>query len=216
MPGKPLDSGEDIEGLDARLRSRILSAINASGGRVWLVSGYRSVARQQALWNDAVRKYGSAAAARKWVAPPGKSNHNRGTAVDVGGTDEGMAWFRQNATRFGLWQPMDYEPWHWEAVNTAVEFEPEAYTDPPIGAKPAGDPHDPGFQFARIVGLLDADDGGFADAPSGPDVMAPAGGELDINEGAGVVMDSGASMKDFGFRDEPDRMQQELEETLDV
>lgn len=46
-------------------------------------SGFRSIERQQQLWEDAVRKYGSPEAARKWVAPPGKSEHNSGTAVDI-------------------------------------------------------------------------------------------------------------------------------------
>lgn len=216
MPGKDLTQGEDIEGLDPRLQSRILSLIGASGGRVWLVSGFRSEERQAALWRDAVAKYGSESAARKWVAPPGKSNHNRGQAVDIGGTDEGMAWARQNLARYGLWQPMSHEPWHFEVLDTAVDFDPEAYTTPPIGQAPAGDPHDPGFQFARMIGMLDRDmTGGFTDAP-GDGIMAPAGGEIDIDEGAGVVLDSGAAMQDFGFRDDPDRMQQQLEETLDV
>lgn len=219
MPGKPLDRGEDIEGLDPRLQSRMLSLIGASGGRIWLVSGYRSKERQQQLWDDAVRKYGSPAAARKWVADPNQgkgSNHMQGMAVDIGGTDEGMAWARQNLSKFGLWQPMSHEPWHFELLDTAVDFNEDAYTPPPIGQVAAGDPYDPGYQFARMIGMLDRDlSGGFTEAP-GEGIMAPAGGQIDIDEGAGVVLDSGAEMKDFGFRDNPDRLQQELEDTLDV
>lgn len=214
--GHGFDS-EAFTGLDARMQSRIRSMIGASGGRLWIVSGYRSKERQQQLWNQALQKYGSEAAARKWVADPNRgkgSNHMHGLAVDIGGTPEGMEWMAANLPRFGLWRPMDHEPWHVEAVNTAVDWNPDAYTDPPLGAAPVGDPSDPGFQFNRLIGMLDSDEGIMANPGTG--IVESPVGELDVDEGAGVRIDSGASMKSFGFRDEPDEMQAELEEALDV
>lgn len=114
------------EGLDPQFSSRIQALVAASGGRVWIVSGYRSVERQQQLWDKAVAKYGSAQAARKWVAPPGSSNHNRGVAVDLGGD---LGWAKANAGRFGLHTPMSHEPWHFEPVG--LKSSSAAHTHPP-------------------------------------------------------------------------------------
>jgi hypothetical protein len=68
------------------------------------------------LFAEAVKKYGSEKAARKWVAPPGKSNHGRGVAADLDIANPGPAqtWAHANATRFGLQFPMSWEPWHIE------------------------------------------------------------------------------------------------------
>lgn len=76
---------------------------------ITIVSGYRSNAEQQVLWN-ASDKSG------KMVAQPGCSRHNCGLAVDVSG------WATQlnNAelSKFGLYKPMCYENWHIEPLET--------------------------------------------------------------------------------------------------
>jgi hypothetical protein len=46
------------------------------------VSGLRTMARQQELWDRALRKYGSEQEARKWVAEPGGSAHHSGRAIE--------------------------------------------------------------------------------------------------------------------------------------
>jgi len=81
-------------------------------------SGYRSPERQAELFRDAVAKYGSEAAARKWVAPPGKSRHNHGIAADLAfATDADRQWAHENAGQFGLNFRMGHEPWHIELVG---------------------------------------------------------------------------------------------------
>ncbi|WP_019403037.1 MULTISPECIES: M15 family metallopeptidase [unclassified Chelatococcus] len=92
-------------------------------------SGYRSPERQAQLFDQALAKYGSEQAARKWVAPPGRSRHNFGMAVDLGygqkGTpiyDEVRQWVHQNANRFGLHFPMAHEPWHVEPIGSRREI----------------------------------------------------------------------------------------------
>lgn len=77
-----------------------------------VTSGYRSPQKQAELFAAAVRKYGSESAARKWVAPPGRSKHNHGVAADLGGDLSKLndAVLR----RYGLYRPMPYEPWHVE------------------------------------------------------------------------------------------------------
>lgn len=89
-------------------------------------SGYRSYAYQKTLFDQAVVRYKSEAAARKWVAPPGGSPHQSGRAIDFwmgiandsSNVDEQRktavwAWLVDNADRFGFY-PYDNEPWHWE------------------------------------------------------------------------------------------------------
>lgn len=115
------------EGLDAGYAKQLQALIAATGGRVYIKSGFRSVQRQQQLWDAAVRKYGSAKAARKWVAPPGKSNHNHGFAADLGGDLELAA---RLAPRFGITRPMAHEPWHFEPVGRRAKSSPQAYTEP--------------------------------------------------------------------------------------
>jgi hypothetical protein len=94
--------------------SRMLAEAPASvRGAVTINSGFRSVERQTELFNAAVAKYGSVAAARRWVAPPGRSQHNFGNAADLGfQSGEAREWFHANAGRYGLEFPMGHEPWH--------------------------------------------------------------------------------------------------------
>lgn len=88
-------------------------------------SGYRSVERQTQLWNEALAKYGSAAEARKWVAPPGRSQHNHGNAVDIWyngvrldkAPAEVREWVHANAGNFGLHFPLGNEAWHIEPAG---------------------------------------------------------------------------------------------------
>ncbi len=104
-------------------------------------SGYRSVARQAALWADALGKYGSPEAARKWVAPPGGSPHHSGRAIDfyLGGRNSSAnvdnlrtlpayKWLVLHAEGCGFY-PYSQEPWHWEYNPPAArpELEEEAW-----------------------------------------------------------------------------------------
>jgi LAS superfamily LD-carboxypeptidase LdcB len=90
------------------------------------ISGYRSPERQARLWQRALKRYGSPAKAREWVAPPGRSAHQTGRAIDfyIGGRNSSgnvkylrqlpvYRWLVRNAERFGFY-PYAKEPWHWE------------------------------------------------------------------------------------------------------
>jgi hypothetical protein len=63
----------------------------------------------------------------KWVALPGRSNHQKdGGAFDLEYTnDDAKKWAHENAARYGFKFPMAHEPWHLEpiaggtVVNTA-------------------------------------------------------------------------------------------------
>jgi len=78
-----------------------------------LTSGYRSPEQQRKLW-EASDKTGHT------VARPGHSKHEAGSAADlagfgIGGNGVSAAtkdWVHANARNYGLYFPMDYEPWH--------------------------------------------------------------------------------------------------------
>lgn len=106
---------DDVSGLDPGFAQSIQQLLKASGGKLSVASGYRTPQRQASLFADAVKKYGSEEKARHWVAPPGRSNHNKGLAVDLSG-DLDLA--HRLAPQFGLHFPMSYERWHVEPVGS--------------------------------------------------------------------------------------------------
>lgn len=117
-----------ISGLDDRFRQSVwemLQAAQAEGVNLRITSAYRSPEKQAELWEAALAKYGSPEAARKWVAPPGKSMHNSGLAVDFAGpggllrdaNSPEAQWIKANAQRFGLDVPMEWEPWQVELAG---------------------------------------------------------------------------------------------------
>jgi hypothetical protein len=81
-------------------------------------SGYRSPERQAELWQAALERYGSPEAARRWVAPPGRSQHNHGNAADLRYlSPEAREWAHANAANFGLAFPLGHEDWHIELAS---------------------------------------------------------------------------------------------------
>ena len=104
-------------------------------GKVFLPSGgssgLRSLEKQEAFWQKALEKYGSAAKARMWVAMPisqgGQgSPHTTGRAIDffLGmppssknnealKTTAAFKWLAANGHKYGLAQYPN-EAWHWE------------------------------------------------------------------------------------------------------
>jgi len=108
----------NIEGMKPDFASKLSSFLQAAqqaGNPIRINSGYRTPERQAELYEAAVRKYGSEKAARKWVAPPGRSNHNKGLAADLSfSSDKAKEWAHQNASKFGLNFRMAHEAWHIE------------------------------------------------------------------------------------------------------
>lgn len=121
-----LASGKDqshIEGMKPQLRDRLGAMLRDMPPelqkQIKINSGYRSEERQAEIYNEALKKYGSEAEARKWAAPPGKSNHNHGDAADLGFQSEDVRkWVHANAGKYGLKFPLGHEPWHVEAQET--------------------------------------------------------------------------------------------------
>lgn len=117
---------DSFERLDPRFRQAVwnmLAAAEQEGVPLRITSAYRSPELQAQLWEAALEKYGDPEVADNWVARPGQSRHNAGLAVDFAGADGGLLrdkdsrearWIAENAARFGLDVPMDWEPWQVE------------------------------------------------------------------------------------------------------
>jgi len=110
-------------------------------------SGYRSVERQQQLWDEAVAKYGSEAEARRWVAPPGRSQHGAGNAADLGYLDPAAReWAHANAATYGLAFPLGNEPWHVELASArGGGGQPQTAPTGTAPARGGNDPQNPFF-----------------------------------------------------------------------
>ena len=104
-------------GLHPLLQAAVGKMIATSGGRIYVVSGFRSPQEQQSLWTNALQRYGSAEVADDWVAPPGHSMHERGLAVDLGGDLDHAAAVVENLG-LPLHRPLANEPWHFELVGS--------------------------------------------------------------------------------------------------
>jgi hypothetical protein len=134
---------DSFTGLRPEMQDRVAAMLQAAEqelgpGALRITSAYRSPELQAQLYAGALERYGSEEEARRWVAPPGRSQHNFGTAVDFANADGGLLrdpssreaqWLRENAARFGLAVPMDWEPWQVELEGARNQPLPASYDD---------------------------------------------------------------------------------------
>jgi LAS superfamily LD-carboxypeptidase LdcB len=94
------------------------AAAKKDGQTIYIASGFRSLSRQTTLFAQAIKKYGTAAEASKWVLPPLVSHHPWGVAIDVNYPDDpvGAGWLEINGSKFGLCRVFKNEWWHFEPV----------------------------------------------------------------------------------------------------
>jgi len=106
----------EVELSTARAFLAMRAAAAEAGIDLGLVSGFRSVAQQRALFR-AWRKGRGNRAAR-----PGESNHQSGRALDIAVTTEpgAVEWLESNGALFGFKRTVKSEPWHWEYVEVPV------------------------------------------------------------------------------------------------
>jgi len=123
----------------ARALLELMARARSDGVAIIPISGFRTVAYQEMLFQKAMVKYGSEDAAVRWVGRPGRSEHHTGLVVDLGEEESpacdveppfaetrAFRWLQDHAARFGfeLSYPQDnpqgvhYEPWHWRFVGT--------------------------------------------------------------------------------------------------
>lgn len=88
---------------------RMYDAALHDGVRLRIVSGFRTMEHQQALYRAYRRGQGNLAAL------PGHSNHQSGHAVDLNTSTPGvLRWLDRNGRRFGFRRTVPTEAWHWE------------------------------------------------------------------------------------------------------
>lgn len=127
------NSGVNTDAMDRAFQAALGRFIADSPG-ISVFSGYRSPEKQAGLYAAALQKYGGPQAARKWVAPPGHSQHERGFASDLQyATPAASAWAHANASRYGLTFPLGNEPWHVEPVG-ARQGQPTAVSAKAVSA----------------------------------------------------------------------------------
>jgi D-alanyl-D-alanine carboxypeptidase len=117
--------------------AKLRAAAQTDGVKLVPISGFRTVEYQRGLFHRAIERYGSAARAARWVAPPGHSEHHTGLALDIGDESEpdcdtepcfvktrAFEWLKKNAARFGFelsfpqnHGAVSYEPWHWRFIG---------------------------------------------------------------------------------------------------
>lgn len=150
VPGSGATRPDAITGLNTTFSYRLQQFLEAAGGGISIHSGYRSNEVQAKLFEEAVAKYGSEAAARRYVAPPGKSQHNHGLAADLTyANDAAREWAHANAGRFGLEFPMSWENWHIQPTDMRLLRSSGA-------ALPAAGPAPEGAAIRMEAAVLDA------------------------------------------------------------
>lgn len=109
--------GVDVD-LEEPLAGRLERLLTLFGGRVLIISGRRTYAEQQVLWEQYLA--GGPLAAR-----PGTSLHERGAAADLRIVDSSVTWREVHlaAGTYGLRFPIAGENWHVEADPAWVEPE---------------------------------------------------------------------------------------------
>lgn len=103
------------------------------------ISGFRTAAVQQELFENQVQKLGSVEAASRLSSPPGYSEHHTGYAIDIGDQSDptndlkltftetsAYRWLVEHARDYGFElsfpennrQNVSFEPWHWRYVGS--------------------------------------------------------------------------------------------------
>ncbi len=137
--GKYYDRFETLHYEATKQFKKMQADARAVGVGLTPISGFRSIADQQLLFDRQIKRQGSPEAAARLSAPPGFSEHHTGYAIDIGeetnpATDlkfefdntEAYRWLSIYACRYGFRlsfplnnsQGVSFEPWHWRYVGS--------------------------------------------------------------------------------------------------
>ena len=132
----PLPRGDgEVHSLNPLLKNRF-EALKAMAEKsrisIRLTSGFRTRAKQEALYLAEVKLKGSETLAAHWVLPPQLSQHTRGLAIDIASIEGsvGMAWVQEHSNEVGLCRIYANERWHFEAVIAPGAACPQLTPDP--------------------------------------------------------------------------------------
>lgn len=139
LPRRLLETGHDrfgrvlrLEPGAARAFERLRRAASADGIRIDVVSGFRSPGHQAAIWQRKLAAGQSLRRIARVSAPPGRSEHHSGRALDLASGPgpvlessfahtDAYRWLQRHASRFGFVESYRQgnalgvmaEPWHW-------------------------------------------------------------------------------------------------------
>jgi hypothetical protein len=101
--------GKPVERHTAGAYLRMRDAAARAGVRLRIVSGFRTMEHQQALYRAYRLGRGNLAAV------PGTSNHQSGHALDLNTSTPGvLRWLDRHAREYGFRRTVPTESWHWE------------------------------------------------------------------------------------------------------
>jgi Putative peptidoglycan binding domain/D-alanyl-D-alanine carboxypeptidase len=136
----------------APLAKAILEQRRAGAWRGHLNSGYRPDWYQSRLFKAAVKKYGSEDAARKWVAPPGRSRHRFKDRRGAADATDGAAL---DSASGGIVRPMSWEPWHVQLAGPDEEIFAEESAEPPAEDPPTDELERHGVDLTDVDDAID-------------------------------------------------------------
>ena len=132
------DKNGSLSGNVLKALNKMMDGFAAATGRrnVSILSSYRTVEKQQQLFDERVARSGIEEA-KKWVAVPGYSEHHSGMAFDLAVVVDGIAqtfkgngdysWFEKHCFEYGFirrYPPekvditkTSYEPWHFRYIG---------------------------------------------------------------------------------------------------
>lgn len=104
--------GKPVERDTANAYWVMQQAASAQGVEIRIVSGFRTQAEQQYLYNCYLNKNCNNG---NLAARPGYSNHQSGHALDLNTSAGGVYnWLAANGNAYGFKRTVSGEPWHWE------------------------------------------------------------------------------------------------------
>lgn len=104
--------GKYVEVNTARAYLRMRSAARKAGVKLYVVSGFRSMAKQRYLYHCYKTK---ACNGGNLAAVPGYSNHQSGHALDLNTSAGGVYhWLSNHGHAYGFRRTVPSEKWHWE------------------------------------------------------------------------------------------------------
>jgi zinc D-Ala-D-Ala carboxypeptidase len=137
--GTYYDRPESLDFEAAGAFKQMQSDAAIAGVKLTPISGFRTIAEQQKLFERQIQRQGSEAAAARLSAPPGYSEHHTGYVLDIGdrslpsqdlkfGFEDTPAyqWLVTHARSYGFelsfppnnLQQVSFEPWHWRYVGS--------------------------------------------------------------------------------------------------
>lgn len=128
-------------------------AAQRAGVNIRIVSGFRTQAEQQYLYNCHVNCNCNDC---NLAARAGYSNHQSGHALDLNHRDAGVLnWLNNNGARFGFRRTVPSEAWHWEWWGNASAFDGPCGISAPVPSQNVA-PDDCGTLSSG--GVIDEDD----------------------------------------------------------